>query len=116
FGPAWRASRVPPIAALREQEVHGSRRARGVISVVLTVLGIGLVLLGMLGPSGGLAQRFTAIGLGAMLLFIGAAMLTQYVARPLARIIGAPMTRFGLAGRLGQGNAMRNPSRTAQTA
>lgn len=116
FGPAWRASRVPPIAALREQEVHGSRRIRGVISVVLTVLGVGLVLLGMLGPSGGLAQRFSLIGLGAMLLFIGAAMLTQYVARPLARVIGAPMARLGLAGRLGQGNAMRNPSRTAQTA
>jgi len=116
FGPAWRASRVPPIAALREQEVHGSRRVRGVISVLLTVLGIALVLLGMLGPAGGLAQRFSLIGLGAMLLFIGAAMLTQYVARPLARVLGAPMTRLGLAGRLGQGNAMRNPSRTAQTA
>lgn len=116
FGPAWRASRVPPIAALREQQVHGSPRIRLVLSIVLTVVGIGLVLLGMLGPAGGLAQRFTAIGLGAMLLFIGAAMLTQYVARPLARVIGAPMKRAGLAGRLGQGNAMRNPSRTAQTA
>ncbi|MFN8122138.1 MAG: FtsX-like permease family protein [Thermoleophilia bacterium] len=116
FGPAWRASRVPPVAALREQEVHSSRRIRLILSVLLTVGGVGLVLLGMLGPSGGLAQRFSLIGLGAMLLFIGAAMLTQYVARPLARVIGAPMTRLGLAGKLGQGNAMRNPSRTAQTA
>ena len=43
-------------------------------------------------------------------------MLTQYIARPLARVIGWPMARIGLAGRLGQENAMRNPSRTAQTA
>ena len=71
----------------------------------------------MLAPlSGGLPARFSLIAPGAVLLFVGAAMLTQYVARPLARIIGAPMARTGLAGRLGQENAMRNPSRTAQTA
>ena len=43
-------------------------------------------------------------------------MLSQYIARPLARLLGAPMARIGLAGRLGRANAMRNPSRTAQTA
>ena len=75
-----------------------------------------LLVLGGLLASGGLGQRFASIGLGAVLLFIGAAMLTQYVARPLAKVIGWPMTKAGLAGRLGQENAMRNPSRTAQTA
>ncbi len=70
----------------------------------------------MLAPLGQLVQRFVFIGVGAVVLFIGAAMLTQYIARPLARIIGAPMAKVGLAGRLGQENAMRNPSRTAQTA
>ena len=114
--PAWKASRVPPIAAMRDIEVAGAPRARLIVSIVLTALGVALVLLGMLAPLSGLAQRFGLIGLGAVLLFVGAAMLTQYVARPLARIIGAPMARTGLAGRLGQENAMRNPSRTAQTA
>ena len=114
--PAWKASRVPPIAAMRDIEVPGAPRARLVVSIVLTALGVALVLLGMLAPLSGLAQRFGLIGLGAVLLFVGAAMLTQYVARPLARVIGAPMARTGLAGRLGQENAMRNPSRTAQTA
>ena len=114
--PAWKASRVPPIAAMHDIQVAGSPRARLAVSIVLTALGIALVLLGTLAPLGGLAKRFGLIGIGAVLLFLGAAMLTQYVARPLARLIGAPMARTGLAGRLGQGNAMRNPSRTAQTA
>ena len=113
--PAWRASRVPPIAAMRDVQVAGSRVGRLVASIVIGGLGVLLVLGGLL-ASGGLAQRFTFIGLGAVLLFIGAAMLTQYVARPLARVIGWPMAKTGLAGRLGQENAMRNPSRTAQTA
>ncbi len=114
--PAWKASRVPPIAAMRDIEVAGAPRARLVVSIVLTALGVALVLLGMLAPLSGLAPRFGLIGLGAVILFVGAAMLTQYIARPLARVIGAPMARTGLAGRLGQENAMRNPSRTAQTA
>lgn len=114
--PAWKASRVPPIAAMHEVRDVGAPRARLIVSLALTILGVALVLTGMLAPLGELVQRFLFIGVGAVLLFIGAAMLTQYVARPLARIIGAPMKRFGLAGRLGQENAMRNPSRTAQTA
>jgi putative ABC transport system permease protein len=114
--PAWKASRVPPIAAMRDVHVAGSPRARLAVAIGLTALGVGLVLFGLLAPLGGLAQRFTFIGLGALLLFVGAAMLTQYIARPLARLFGAPMARAGLAGRLGQENAMRNPSRTAQTA
>ena len=114
--PAWKASRVPPIAAMHEVPDAGAPRARLIVSLALTIGGVALVLLGMLAPFSELVQRFLFIGVGAVLLFIGAAMLTQYIARPLARVIGAPMARVGLAGRLGQENAMRNPSRTAQTA
>ena len=114
--PAWRASRVPPIAAMHDVPIAGSPGARLGVSIALSAVGVALVLTGMLASLSGLAQRFSLIGLGAVLLFIGAAMLTQYVARPLARAIGAPMARAGLAGRLGRENAMRNPSRTAQTA
>ena len=114
--PAWKASGVPPIAAMHDIHAEGSPRTRAAVSCALTGLGVGLVLVGLLLPLDGLAQRFALIGVGAMLLFLGAAMLTQYIARPLARIIGAPMARLGLAGRLGRANAMRNPSRTAQTA
>ncbi len=113
--PAWKSSRVPPIAAMRETEIPSARVARLVTAIVITTLGVALVLGGLV-ASGGLGQRFLFIGVGAVLLFFGAAMLTQYVARPLAKVIGWPMAKLGLAGRLGQENAMRNPSRTAQTA
>jgi putative ABC transport system permease protein len=115
--PAWRASRVPPMAAIREMTIETSGRGRAAGAAVLTAFGVAGVLAGTLAPLGGLAERFFLIGTGAVLLFIGAAMLIQYVARPLARAIGAPMARLGgLAGRLGRENAMRNPSRTSQTA
>ena len=114
--PAWKASRVPPIAAMHDVQIAGSPRARAGVALALAGSGAGLVMTGLLAPLDGLAPRFGLIGAGALLLFLGAAMLTQYVARPLARIIGAPMARAGLAGRLGRANAMRNPSRTAQTA
>jgi putative ABC transport system permease protein len=114
--PAWKASTVPPIAAMRDVHAKGAPRARAAMALVLSGVGVGLVMAGSLMDWKSLTQRFGLIGPGAILLFLGAAMLTQYVSRPLARILGAPMARTGLAGRLGRGNAMRNPSRTAQTA
>ena len=44
--PAWKASRVPPVAAMRDIEVPGAPRARLIVSIVLTALGVALVLSG----------------------------------------------------------------------
>lgn len=116
IGPAVRAARVPPIAALRDIQVHSSSVIRGVLSFGLTAIGVAVVLGGLFSDLPG-AARFSVLGLGAVLLFIGASMLTQYVARPLASVIGRPMQAVGgVAGRIGRENAMRNPQRTAQTA
>ena len=50
-------------------------------------------------------------------LFIGSRLLLPRLVGPLARIVGAPVARFGgEAGRLGRDNAIRNPGRTASTA
>ena len=116
--PAWKASRVPPVAAMRDDSTSRGPRgcARSPCAVVLAGGGVALVLLGLL-ASPPAPQRFGLIGLGALLLFVGAAMLTRYVARPAGAGHRRPDGRAeGLAGRLGQENAMRNPSRTAQTA
>ena len=43
-------------------------------------------------------QRFGLIGLGAVLLFVGAAMLTQYVRAPAGTVIGAPDGAHGPGG------------------
>ncbi|HEY6479174.1 MAG TPA: FtsX-like permease family protein, partial [Streptosporangiaceae bacterium] len=56
-------------------------------------------------------------GAGAVLSFIGVTVLGPLAARPLAYLIGFPMTRLpGRTGALARGNAMRNPKRTSATA
>ena len=68
---------------------------------------------------GGLSTgtRLIAIGVGAVGMFIGVAMLAKTLVPPLARVLGWPATKIGgAAGKLARGNAMRNPTRTASTA
>jgi putative ABC transport system permease protein len=112
--PARRASRITPIEALREGEggPSSSLRRRAIVGGV--VLGIGVAAL-LYGLFGGPSDAALIVGAGAALTFIGVAILSPFVARPLAAIIGAPFRRIGFAGRLGRENAMRNPRRTAST-
>ncbi len=56
------------------------------------------------------------IGVGAAATFVGIAILLPLASRPLAAVIGAPIRRRGVQGKLGRENAMRNPRRTASTA
>ncbi len=118
--PALRSTRVPPIAAAREGAMlPPSRWARfSVHAAVITILlAIGLMLVGLLasGLSTGLA--LLAVGVGAIALFIGVAMLAPKLVPPLVRVLGWPAARFGgSAGQLAQGNSGRNPARTASTA
>ena len=46
----------------------------------------------------------------------GVLTLAPLAARPLARVVGAPLRLRGMAGDLARQNAMRNPRRTASTA
>ena len=60
---------------------------------------------------GGDSQPALGMGVGALLVFVGVAMLARYVVRPLARVIGWPLERLaGTTGRLARENAMRNPA------
>ena len=57
------------------------------------------------------------VGLGALAVFVGVAVLGPVIARPFAGIVGAPLPRLrGMAGHAGPENATRNPRRTAATA
>lgn len=112
--PALRATKVSPMAALRDDSTapEGGVRAARVVAGIALCLGA-LVLLA-LGLGGGGA---TQVGLGAAAFILGVAVLAAIVVRPLARVIGAPFARlFDLPGRLARENAMRNPRRTASTA
>jgi putative ABC transport system permease protein len=114
--PALRASRVPPVEALRESEDtsetgHGRRRL--VAGGVVTGLGVASLAYGLFGHAPNAA---ILIGAGAAASFIGVAMLAPLAARPLAGAIGLPLRRRRIQGRLGRENAMRSPRRTAATA
>jgi putative ABC transport system permease protein len=111
--PARRASRVAPIAALRETASPSASLRRRVIVGSLVTLG-GIVLLG-LGLFGSISNAGQVVGGGAALTFTGVAMLSPLVARPIAAAIGRPF-RGSISGKLGGENSTRNPRRTASTA
>ena len=118
--PALRSTRVPAIAAVREGAVlPPSRFARfGTPGAVATIsASVALLLIGLLAGGLSTGTRLLAIGLGAVVLFLGVAMLAPKLVPPLVRVLGAPAGRFGgAAGRLAKGNSARSPARTASTA
>jgi putative ABC transport system permease protein len=113
LGPARRAVRISPVAALRDgpSDADLSPRRR-------FVWGTTFALAGVLALGFGLAQpAIQLVGAGAAGIFIGVAMLAPAFARPFSSAIGRPLARaLGVAGRLGRENSMRSPRRTAQTA
>ncbi|HEV2981500.1 MAG TPA: FtsX-like permease family protein [Solirubrobacteraceae bacterium] len=117
--PALRSTRVPPIAAVREGAVlPPGRFARlGAYPALTTVLaGLALMVVGAL-VSLSTGTRLLAIGVGAVALLVGVAMLAPRLVPPLVRVLGWPARRFGAAaGSLASANSTRNPARTASTA
>jgi putative ABC transport system permease protein len=118
--PARRATRVPPIAAVREGSVLPPSRFERygpVTSLVVLLAAIALVSLGSLASGLATGPRLLAIGLGVLLLFFGVSLNASRVVRPLANVLGWPAREIGGApGILARDNASRNPARTASTA
>ena len=118
--PAIRATRVPPIAAVREGAtlpVTRLSRFGPVFSIATLALGILLLVYGIFGSGLTTATRLLALGFGTLILFVGVSINAKRAVRPLAYVLGWPGARIGgLAGSLARENAMRNPSRTASTA
>ncbi|MGW6983098.1 ABC transporter permease [Streptomyces sp. NPDC054932] len=115
--PAWRTGRIAPVAAMGSAHLPASSKSlvvRNVLGSIISVLGIGLVLLGV--SSGGNSGRMT-IGAGSFFMLIGMIVLLPLLSRP---VIGAvrPLLQkvFGVPGKLASQNAVRNPRRTAVTA
>lgn len=116
ISPARRASKIPPMAALRGAgaEQSGSLRRRTAAGAIVTALGAAALLIGLFAGAG---NALALVGLGAAVVFVGVALLSPLAAGPMALVIGAPFARLaGLSGRLGRQNAMRSPRRTAATA
>ena len=117
--PALRATRVPPIAAVREGVTlppgrFARWRAPG--SGALAVVGFGLVALALFGPLSTTAILL-AMGVGALFVFIGVALFSSQLVVPLAHVLGGPAASVaGAPGVLARENSMRNPQRTGSTA
>jgi putative ABC transport system permease protein len=118
--PALRATRVPPIAAVREgATLPESRFARFRLpaAVLLTVLGFGGLIAGLFVPDLGTGQILLFMLGGALLVFFGIALLSVRLVGPFAWTLGWPATKIGgAAGALARDNSRRNPQRTASTA
>jgi putative ABC transport system permease protein len=113
IGPARRAVRIAPVEAVAEQQVEHeiSMRRRFTWGTGITVAGIAALAVGLVAPA------IALVGVGALLIFVGVARLAPAVARPMASVLGRPLSRLlGMSGRLGRENSMRSPRRTAQTA
>jgi putative ABC transport system permease protein len=115
--PAVRAARTSPVAAINELPRVGSAplRRRALIGLLITLSGIGALALGFQIDATQLSQRIQVVAVGALVAFFGVVMLVAAFARPMARVIGWFLSRGSVTGRLAQGNAMRNPRRTAAT-
>jgi len=115
--PARRASRVPPIAAMRADLARPARRSlrsRTLAGTAITGLGVVLLALGLFAGAG---NPLALVGLGAAILFIGVSVLAPLAARPVADLIGRPASALsGVSGRLAMENTKRSPRRTASTA
>jgi putative ABC transport system permease protein len=109
--PSLRASRTPPLGTAHELGIEQPRQIHRRLVLGGTITGLAIAAF-VVGLSGG---KLLLVGLGALLVFIGVFILGPAIARPAARVLGAPIAHAGVAGAIASQNASRNPKRTART-
>jgi putative ABC transport system permease protein len=109
--PAVRASRTPPVAALRATaaERPGVSRFRAVAGGALGALGVALVV-----ASVAAGDSMALAGPGAIACAACLVVLGPVAARPASALLGAPLRR--VTGVLARRNAVRDPRRVAGAA
>jgi putative ABC transport system permease protein len=114
--PARRASKVPPVAAMREDvevQEKGMRR-RTIVGVVALLIGAALAAVGLVGGPGNDAIW---IGAAAIIWIVTGALIAPVLGKPLLLGLRGVFGKvFGASGRLAGENALRNPRRTGATA
>ena len=115
--PARRASRVAPVAALRDDVAlpEGTLRKRVAVGLVMVVVGAGSIAFGLSSDDANIG--LSMLGLGILLAFVGVSLASAFLGRPLIRLFGIAYRRaFGTVGTLATENSLRNPRRTGATA
>jgi len=116
--PARRASRIPPIQALRDDIAlpETALHRRLITGAFLIVFGIGSISGGFVIDNDA-STALSLIGLGMLLILVGTALVSPVAARPVISLFRPPYEKgFGSVGRLATQNSLRNPRRTAATA
>ncbi len=110
--PAFNASRVTPLEALRPSLGEAMQR----ISRVGTIIGVIMIIIALAGL---LMGNFALVALGGFLFLIGLVLIAPALVKPIANWFGILLAlifaREG-TGELAQGNLTRQPSRAAITA
>ena len=115
--PAIRATRVPPLAAMRDVAIDrsGASKARVVLGVLVTLLAALNLSAAWTGDGG--SDLIPRVGLGAVLLIVASVVLGPILAGPSVRIAGRGIAAVsGVTGKLAVENAARSPKRTSATA
>jgi putative ABC transport system permease protein len=112
--PAFQASRVPPVAAMRQASTSDRPLTRlTVAGGILAAGGGGALAFGLSGKAGG-NTLWWVVG-GVFVTFIAIALLTPLLGRPIVSVLGR-LFAWSVPGQLGRRNSARNPRRTAITA
>ncbi|NKE59186.1 ABC transporter permease [Lentzea sp. PSKA42] len=108
--PALRASRIAPVAAMREAATPDRPLTK------ITIIGALVVAAGGTALGFGFDQASLPLIFGGILVaFVGVALLTPLLSKPMVSLIGRLLS-WSMPGLLGRRNSARNPRRTAITA
>lgn len=124
--PAWVASRVPPVEALRDSAIEKNRTWIWRI-ILVSIVGFLASVTVFASLAGSEANRLKVMALGLVLLFVFILVVLPLLVRPFTAVIGSRPVgvllvlfggrrAFGVTGEIARRNNYRNPRRTSRTA
>ena len=114
--PALRATRVPPVTAMREVAIDRPTGTAVRIAAAVVFVALSAALVGN-GMRSGEREAVVWVLAASIPAFLAAFSVGPLYARPVASALGAPFARLrGITGVLARENALRNPTRTSTTA
>ncbi|MEH1101622.1 ABC transporter permease [Micromonospora sp. CPCC 205561] len=112
--PAWRGTRVAPVAALTDaavQPARGAGRLRLTVGALVFAAGVAAL------AGAAYALQVVLVAAGGVLTFLGIVLFGPALVPALVRVLGWPARwLFGATAGLAVANAVRNPRRIAATA
>ncbi|TQN30257.1 putative ABC transport system permease protein [Haloactinospora alba] len=115
--PAWRATRVPPLAALRTSATaqgleKGIGWVRITVGAVLFLISGGIVFAATDGDSTG-PTGMVLTTVAGLVCFVGVVVLSPLLVRAVVAAVSPAMRRIGVASMLAADNSRRSPKRAA---